>query len=115
MTFPKRQIFLSALIFAGLAVAIYWAWRTETRLRTLTVFVESYVFEDAVLACEQAKSSTPFVWRTATTKSVIGLNSYKGERRAVFVNYTLYADGVYCDYDPATRKASIGSNFLERD
>ena len=27
----------------------------------------------------------------------------------------LYADGVYCDYDPVAKKAQIGSSFLERD
>jgi hypothetical protein len=33
----------------------------------------------------------------------------------VVASYTLVADGVYCDFDPIKKKASIGSNFLERD
>jgi hypothetical protein len=33
----------------------------------------------------------------------------------VIANYTLVADGVYCEYDPVKKKADIGSNFLERE
>lgn len=115
MTFQKIMIALTAVIVAVLACTIYWAWKTETRLRTVTAFVEGYVFADAVVACEAAKSTTPFAWGKAASKSVVGLNSYKGEKRAIFANFTLYADGVYCDYDPTSRKASIGSNFLDRE
>ena len=111
----KITIALLAIIVAALAAEGYWAWRTETRLRAVTAFLEGYVFDDAVVACEKAKSSTPFKWSTAAVKSVIGLNSFKGEKGATFANFTLYADGVYCDYTPSTRTGSIGSNFLDRD
>jgi len=46
---------------------------------------------------------------------VIGLNSVKLNKDTIIASYTLFADGVYCDFDPVKRTAGIGSNFLERD
>ena len=47
------------------------------QVRTLKAFVEGYVFNEAVMACEQAKSSTPFKWNGGKSTAVIGLNSVK--------------------------------------
>lgn len=77
--------------------------------------VEGYVFNEAVMACEQAKSSTPFRWNGGKSTSVIGLNSVKLDKYTVSASYTLVADGVYCDYDPIKRKGEVGSSFLERE
>ena len=115
MTFQRIIASLLALTIAGLAGAFYLNWKTTTELRTLKAFVESYVFVEAVGACEKAPSSTPFKWNTGTRTSVIGLNSVKPDKYTVVASYTLLADGVYCDYDPIKKKADIGSNFLERD
>jgi hypothetical protein len=90
-------------------------WRTLNQLRTVKAFVESYVFADAVAACEKAPSSTPFKWNGGSTTAVIGLNSVKLDKYTISASYTLVADNVYCDYDPIKKKAEIGSNFLERD
>ena len=46
---------------------------------------------------------------------MIGLNSVKLDKNTIIASFTLFADGVYCDYDPIKKKANIGSNFLERD
>jgi hypothetical protein len=46
---------------------------------------------------------------------VVGLNSVKTDKYNIVSNYTLLADGVYCDFDPIKKKADIGSNFLERE
>ena len=51
----------------------------------------------------------------ASKTSVIGLNSVKLDKDTIIASYTLFADGVYCDYDPVKKKADIGSNFLERE
>ena len=91
------------------------AWKTLTQLRTTKAFVEGYVFADAVAACERAQSTTPFKWNGGKMTAVIGLNSVKLNKDTVIASYTLYADGVYCDYDPIKKKADIGSNFLERE
>ena len=64
---------------------------------------------------KRPKSTTPFKWNTGTNTAVVGLNSYKLDKYTVVASYTLVADGVYCDFDPIKKKASIGSNFLERD
>ena len=85
------------------------------QLRTVKAFVESYVFAEAVAACEKAKSTTPFKWNGAKQTAVIGLNSVKLNKDTVIASYTLVADSVYCDYDPVKKKADIGSNFLERE
>ena len=74
-----------------------------------------HLVASAVLACEQAKSSTPFKWNGGKSTSVIGLNSVKLDKYTVSASYTLVADSVYCDYDPIKRKAEIGSSFLERE
>jgi hypothetical protein len=103
------------LLIAGLAGAFYMNWKTFTQLRTMKAFVESYVFAEAVTACERAQSSTPFKWNAGTKTSVVGLNSIKPDKYTVIASYTLLADGVYCDYDPIKKKADIGSSFLERD
>ena len=46
---------------------------------------------------------------------MIGLHGVKLNKNTIISSYTLYADGVYCDYDPIKKKADIGSNFLERE
>ena len=115
MTFQRTIVGLLILTIAGLAGAFYMNWRNLTQLRTVKAFVEGYVFADAVAACEKAQSTTPFKWNTGTKTSVIGLNSVKPDKYTVIASYTLVADNVFCDYDPTTKKAEIGSNFLERD
>jgi hypothetical protein len=115
MTFQRIIAGVLALTIVGLAGAFYRNWKTTTELRTLKAFVESYVFVEAVAACEKAASSTPFNWNAATNASVIGLHGVKLDRKTISASYTLFADGVYCDYDPVKKKADIGSNFLERE
>ena len=115
MTFQRSVAALLALTIAGLAGAFYMNWKTTTQLRTLKAFVESYVFVEAVVACEKATSSTPFNWNAATNAAVIGLHGVKLDKKTIIASYTLFADGVYCDYDPVKKKADIGSNFLERE
>jgi hypothetical protein len=46
---------------------------------------------------------------------VLGLNSVRLDKYVIVANYTLVADGVYCDFDPVKKKADIGSSFLERE
>lgn len=115
MTFQKMTIGLFVLLIAALGVAFYIDWRMAVQLRTVKAFVESYVFAEAVAACERAKSTTPFKWNEARQTAVIGLNSVKLNKDTVIASYTLVADSVYCDYDPIKKKADIGSNFLERE
>jgi hypothetical protein len=115
MTFQRTIVGLLILTIAGLAGAFYMNWRALTQLRTVKAFVEGYVFAEAVAACERAQSTTPFKWNGGTKTAVIGLNSVKPDKYTVIASYTLFADGVYCDYDPIKKKADIGSNFLERD
>ena len=115
MTFQRIIAGLLALTVAGLAGAFYLNWKTTNELRTLKAFVESYVFAEAVAACEKAPSSTPFNWNAASNASVIGLHSVKLDKKTIVASYTLFADGVFCDYDPVRKKADIGSNFLERE
>ena len=115
MTFQRSVAGLLALTIAGLAGAFYLNWRTTNELRTLKAFVESYVFVEAVAACEKATSSTPFNWNAAANASVIGLHGVKLDKKTIIASYTLFADGVFCDYDPVKKKADIGSNFLERE
>src|SRR5271154_5641307 len=115
MTFQRAVIGLLILIVIGLAGAFYVEWKMSVQLRTVKAFVEGNVFAEAVAACEKAQSSTPFKWNIGTNTSIIGLNSVKLDKYAVVANYSLVADGVYCDYDPIKKKADIGSSFLERD
>ena len=115
MTFQRIAIGLIVLLAAGLAGSFWMNWKTLTQLRTTKAFVEGYVFADAVAACEKAQSTTPFKWNSGTMRTVIGLNSVKLNKDTIVASYTLYADGVYCDYNPITKKADIGSNFLERE
>ena len=115
MTFQRIISVLLALTIAGLAGAFYLNWKTTTQLRTLKAFVESYVFAEAVVACEKAQSSTPFNWNAAKNAYVVGLHSVKLDKKTIIASYTLFADGVFCDYDPVKKKADIGSNFLERE
>jgi hypothetical protein len=115
MNFQRITLGLFVLLVAALGVAFYIDWRMAVQLRTVKAFVESYVFAEAVAACENAKSSTPFKWNDAKQTAVIGLNSVKLNKDTVIASYTLVADSVYCDYDPIKKKANIGSNFLERD
>ena len=90
-------------------------WKTLSQLRTMKAFVEGYVFADAVAACEKAQSTTPFKWNRGKQTAVVGLNSVKLNKDTIIASYTLFADSVYCDYDPIKKKANIGSNFLERE
>ena len=115
MTFQRIIVGLLILVIAGLAGAFYMNWKMVTQLRTMKAFVEGYVFAEAVAACERVQSSTPFKWNTGTNTSIVGLNSVKLDKYSVVANYTLVADGVYCDYDPIKKKADIGSSFLERE
>jgi hypothetical protein len=115
MTFQRTMVGLVILLIAGLAAAFYINWKILTELRMVRAFVEGYVFAEAVAACEKAESTTPFKWNTGTNTAVVGLNSFKLNKYTVIASYTLVADGVYCDFDPIKKKASIGSNFLERD
>jgi hypothetical protein len=115
MALQRTIVGLLILAIAGLAGAFYMNWKTAAQLRTMKAFVEGYVFAEAVAACEKAPSSTPFKWNTGTKTAVIGLNSVKPDKNAIIASYTLFADGVFCDYDPIRKKADIGSNFLERD
>jgi hypothetical protein len=115
MTFQRIIAGLLALTMAGLAGAFYLNWKTTTQLRTLKAFVESYVFVEAVVACEKTASSTPFNWDAAKNAYVVGLHSVKLDKKTIIASYTLFADGVFCDYDPVKKKADIGSNFLERE
>jgi hypothetical protein len=106
---------LLVLIVAGLGAAFFIEWKIAVQLRTVKAFVEGQVFAEAVAACEKAPSSTPFKWNGGTNTSIVGLNSVKLDKYTVIASYTLFADGVYCDYDPVKKKADIGSNFLERE
>jgi hypothetical protein len=115
MTFQRTILGLLILTITGLAGAFYIDWKMAIQLRTVKAFVEGYVFAEAVGACERAQSTTPFKWNAGTKTAVIGLNSVKPDKNTVVANYTLVADGVYCDYDPIRKRADIGSNFLERD
>ena len=115
MTFQRTIVGLWILTIAGLAGAFYIDWKMAIQLRSVKAFVEGYVFAEAVAACEKAQSTTPFKWNSGTKTSVIGLNSVKPDKYTVSASYTLFADGVYCDYDPVKKKADIGSNFLDRD
>ena len=115
MTFQRIVAALLVLIVSGIGAIGYVEWRMAVQVRTLKAFVEGYVFNEAVLACEQSKSSTPFKWNGGKSTSVIGLNSVKTDKYSVYASYTLVADGIYCDYDPIKRKAEIGSSFLERE
>ena len=115
MTFQRIVIALLVLIVAGLAAVGYFEWRMAVQVRTIKAFVEGYIFNEAVAACERTQSSTPFKWNGGKSTAVVGLNSVKTDKYTVFASYTLVADGVYCDYDPIKRKADIGSSFLERD
>jgi hypothetical protein len=115
MIFQRTIVALLILTIAGLAAAFYIEWKTVTQLRTVKAFAEGYVFAEAVAACEQAPSSTPFKWNTGSHTMVVGLNSVKLDKNTIIASYTLVADGVYCDYDPIKKKADIGSNFLERE
>ena len=115
MNTQRNMIALVVLLAAGLGLSFYMNWRTLGQLRTVKAFVEGSVFADAVAACEKVQSPTPFKWNGGKQTAVIGLNSVKLNKDNFIASYTLYADGVYCDFDPIKRKADIGSNFLERE
>ena len=115
MNFQRIAIGLIVLLIAGLAGAFYMNWKTLRQLQTTKAFVEGAVFADAVAACERAQSTTPFKWTGGKQTAVIGLSSVKLDKDTIIASYTLFADGVYCDYDPVQKKANIGSSFLERE
>jgi hypothetical protein len=115
MNFQRITIALVVLLIAGLAGAFYMNWKTLRLLQTTKAFVESAVFAEAVAACEKAQSTTPFKWNGGKQTAVVGLNSVKLNKDTIIASYTLFADGVYCDFNPIKRTADIGSSFLERD
>src|SRR3984885_15119425 len=115
MWFQRIVAGLLLLPLAGFSAPLYLNFRTNNQLQTLKTFVEGYVFADAVAACEKSSSTTPFKWNGGTTTRVIGLNSVKLDKYNMVASYTLFADGVFCDFDPIKKKANIGSNFLERE
>src|SRR5579871_2797437 len=115
MWFQRINAALLVLCIAGLAGALYFSWRVNAQLQTMKSFVEGYVFADAVAACEREQSTTPFKWNGGTNTRVIGLNSVKIDKYRIASSYTLFADGVFCDFDPIRKTADIGSNFLERE
>ena len=115
MWFQRILAGLLLLTIAGLVAALYLNFRTDTQLQTLKTFIEGYVFAEAVAACEKAPSTTPFKWNGGTNTRVIGLHSVKTDKYRIFSSYTLFADGIFCDFDPIKKKADIGSNFLERE
>ncbi|HET7493610.1 MAG TPA: hypothetical protein VFK01_17195 [Bradyrhizobium sp.] len=106
---------LLLLTIAGLAASFYVNWKIYGQLQTVKAFLESNVFAEAVTACENAQSTTPFKWNGGSNTRIVGLNSIKLDRYRIVASYTLFADGVYCDFDPVKKKAEIGSNFLERE
>jgi hypothetical protein len=115
MNFQRITSVLIVLLVAGLAGSFYMNWKTLGQLRTIKAFVEGAVFADAVAACEQAPSTTPFKWNGGKQTAVVGLNSVRPDKYTVIASYTLVADSVYCDYDPIRKKANIGSSFLDRE
>ena len=115
MNFQRITVGLIVLLIAGLAGSFYMNWKTLRLLQTTKAFVEGAVFAEAVSACEKAPSTTPFKWNGGKQTAVVGLNSVKLNKDTIIASYTLFADGVYCDFDPVKRTAAIGSNFLERE
>ena len=115
MWFQRVIAAFMLLTIAGLAGAFYLNWRMSGQLQAMRSFIEGYVFADAVAACERAQSTTPFKWNGGTNTRVIGLNSVKLDKYRIVSSYTLFADGVFCDFDPIRKTADIGSNFLERE
>ncbi len=115
MTLQRMIAGLLFLTMAGLAASFYVNWKIYGQLQTVKAFLESSVFADAVAACENAQSTTPFKWNGGSNTRIVGLNSVKLDRYRIVAKYTLFADGVYCDFDPVKKKAEIGSNFLERE
>jgi hypothetical protein len=115
MTLQRMIAGLLLLTIAGLAASFYVNWKIYGQLQTVKAFLESNVFAEAVTACENAQSTTPFKWNGGSNTRIVGLNSIKLDRYRIVASYTLFADGVYCDFDPVKKKAEIGSNFLERE
>ena len=115
MNIQRILLALVVLLAAGLAGSFYMNWKTLGQLRTIKAFVEGSVFADAVAACERAQSTTPFKWTSGKQTAVVGVTSVKLDKDTILPSYTLIADSVFCDYDPVKKKASIGSNFLERE
>ena len=70
MTFQRIAIGLFVVLAIGLGAAYYIDWRLGVQVRTMKAFVESYVFAEAVAACEKAPSSTPFKWNGANSASI---------------------------------------------
>jgi len=115
MNFQRAIVAASGPARSRSCRSCYMNWKTLTRLKTVQAFVESSVFADAVAACEKVQSTTPFKWNGGKQTAIIGLNSVKPSKDTIVASYTLFADSVYCDYDPIRKKADIGSNFLERE
>ena len=115
MWFQRITAGLLLVTVAALVAVSYLGFKANSQLQTLKSFVEGYVFAEAVAACERATSATPFKWNGGTSTRIIGLNSVKLDKYNIVSSYTLFADGVFCDFDPIKKKANIGSNFLERE
>src|ERR1700730_18487973 len=115
MTFQRIIAGLLALTIAGLAGAFYMNWKTTTQLRTLKAFVESYVFAEAVAACEKAPSSTPCNWNAANNAYDMVLHSVKLDKKTVIASYLLFSPKETCNYDAVKEKALLGSDLLERE
>ena len=88
MTFQRIVIALLVLIVAGLGAIGYIEWKMAVQARTMKAFVEGYVFNEAVMACERAQSSTPFKWNGGKSTAIIGLNSVKPDKDTVVASYT---------------------------
>src|ERR1700754_157664 len=100
MNFQRIMIALVILLIVGIAGSFYMNWKTLRLLQTTKAFVEGAVFADAVAACEKAQSTTPFKWTGGKQTAVIGLSSVKLNKDTIIASYTLFADGVYCDFNP---------------
>src|SRR3569623_1446064 len=80
MTFQRVVIALLVLIVAGIAAVGYFEWKMAVQVRTMKAFVEGYVFNEAVMACERAQSSTPFKWNGGKSTAIVGLHSVKSDK-----------------------------------
>ena len=111
----KRNV--TVVLFLGIVGSLAWTtaavWKLTTELQTTTAFLQSYFFEEALKACEAVQDVPPdhFLWRKGRVRKVVGLTSFKSDHQGMIVaSYTLYADGIVCQYSPTTKKASIASD-----
>ena len=97
MNLQRILLALVVLLAAGLAGAFYVNWKTLGQLRSVKAFVEAQVLADAVAACEQAQSSTPFKWTGAKQTAMIGVTSVKLNKDTIIPSYT---QGAGLDREP---------------